>query len=38
VLSPDLSPEAVVQLGDPDAAGTSQAWRFKKALQDRGIV
>lgn len=38
VMLSDLAPPAVMQLGDPNAVGQSQAWYFKKSLQDRGIV
>jgi hypothetical protein len=38
ILLPNLIPEGAMQLGDPSVVGMSQAWRFKKALEERGIV
>jgi hypothetical protein len=37
-MSGDLLPQAVVTLGDPDAVASSEAWRFKRRLTERGIV
>ena len=39
VLLPDLAPEAARNLGDPNGAvGSSQASRFRRELENRGIV
>jgi hypothetical protein len=38
VLLPDLIPEGAMRLGDPAAVGFSEAWRFRRALEERGIV
>jgi hypothetical protein len=37
-LLPSLFPQAVLQLGDPDAVGMSEAWRFRRELKNRGII
>jgi hypothetical protein len=37
-LLPSLFPQPVLQLGDPDAVGMSEAWRFKRALEEKGII
>jgi hypothetical protein len=38
VLLPNLIPDCASQLGDPEALGLSQAWRFRRALEERGII
>jgi hypothetical protein len=38
VLLPDLIPEGAMRLGDPAAVGFSEAWRFRRALEERGII
>jgi hypothetical protein len=38
VLLPDLIPEGAMRLGDPTAVGFSEAWRFRRALEERGII
>jgi hypothetical protein len=37
-LLPSLFPQAVLMLGDPDAIGMSEAWRFKRDLKEKGII
>jgi hypothetical protein len=37
VLLPDLIPEGAMRLGDP-VVGFSEAWRFRRALEERGII
>ena len=37
-LLPNLFPQAVMMLGDPDAVGMSAAWRFKRDLEEKGII
>lgn len=37
-LLPNLFPQAVLMLGDPDAIGMSAAWRFKRDLEEKGII
>jgi hypothetical protein len=38
MLLSDLCPEGAMMLGDPDAVGLSQSWRFKRALEERKII
>jgi hypothetical protein len=38
ILLSDLAPPAAALLGDPAAVGVSQAWYFKRALEQRGII
>jgi hypothetical protein len=38
VLLPDLIPEGAARLGDPAAIGFSESWRFRRALEERGII
>jgi hypothetical protein len=38
VLLPDLIPESAARLGDPSSVAFSDAWRFRRALEERGII
>jgi hypothetical protein len=37
-LLPSLFPHAALMLGDPTAVGMSEAWRFKRDLEEKGII
>jgi hypothetical protein len=38
VLLPDLIPEGAMRLGDPSMVGLNEGWRFRRALEERGII